>query len=183
MIRLAKWAFHTAINLTVFVLKGGVAAARRRGVTVGEDCRIYSRNFGTEPFLITIGDRVTLTSGVYLLTHDGSTGLVKDENGRRYQRFLPVSIGNDVFVGVNSIIMPGVSIGNNVVVGAGSVVTKDVPDNSVVAGNPAKHITSFEKFKSRIESTCVNDRALDGIEPYEKRVMTAIELSKNIENN
>ena len=178
MIRLVKWSFNTLLNLGEFVLRGGVAAARRRGVSIGQDCRIYTRNFGSEPFLVTIGDRVTLTSGVFVLTHDGSTGLVKSQDGNRYQRFLPVTIGNDVFVGVNSIIMPGVTIGNEVVIGAGSVVTKDVAGGSVIGGNPARVITSFDKFKQKIEDTCVNDSELVGVQPYETRVRTALELAK-----
>ena len=170
-------SINMMIDLGIFALRGGVEAARRKGVTIGKDCRIYVRSFGSEPFLIQIGDRVTLTSGVRILTHDGSTGLVKNQNGRRYQRYAPVSIGNDVFIGINSIIMPGVTVGSNVVIGAGSVVTKNVPDGSVVAGNPAKLITSFEEFQKGISETCVNDSELDGIKTYESRVNIAIDLA------
>lgn len=86
---------------------------------MGKNCRIYIKNWGSEPFLVTIGDHVTVTSGVKFITHDGSTCLVKDEYGKRYQRFTPIQVGSHVFIGVNSIIMPGVSIGSNVVISAG----------------------------------------------------------------
>ena len=56
----------------------------------------------------------------------------------------PIHIGNDVWIGGNVTIMPGLTIGNNVVIAAGAVVTKDVPDNSLVAGVPAKKVRDLE---------------------------------------
>src|SRR3954467_3595634 len=91
----------------ILFLKGGVAYARHLGVTVGQNCRIYTTRFGSEPFLVEIGNKVTVTSGVTILTHDGSTWLMNDSKGRRYL-FKKVKIGNNVFVGINSTIMPGV---------------------------------------------------------------------------
>lgn len=107
----------------------------------------------TRPCLITIGDDVKITSGVKILTHGydwsvlaGLYDVVLGSAGN-------VKIGNNVFIGMNSIILKGVNIGNNVVIGAGSVVNKDVPDNSVVAGNPAKFIMSIEDYyKKRIDA-------------------------------
>lgn len=170
-------AFSLLIDLCIIAIRGGVVAARRKGVVVGDDCRIYIRNFGTEPFLISMGDRVTITSGVKILTHDGSTGLIRDADGRRYQRYSPVRIGSDVFIGVNTIILPGISIGSNVVIGAGSVVTKDVPDGTVVAGNPAKVVMTFTDFRRKVEETCTNDNELDGARTYRERVSRSIEIS------
>ncbi len=163
-------------DLVFFFVKGGVYAARRKGVTVGNNCRIYIHSFGSEPFLISMGDSVTITSGVKIITHDGSTGLVRDEHGRRYQRYAPVKIGNNVFVGVNSVILPGVTIGSNVVVAAGSVVTRDVPDNNVVGGIPARRIMSFQAFSERTVSTCPNDSELDHIPEYKERVALAMQI-------
>lgn len=137
------------LSVFVFVFFGGVAAARMRGASVGRDCRIYVFAFGSEPFLIRIGDRVTITSGVRLITHDGATSLVRDASGRR-QRFGPVKIGDDVFIGGNSLVMPGVTIGSRVIVGAGSVVTRDIPDNSVVAGNPARILRTFDQYEQAV---------------------------------
>ena len=167
------------VDLAVFFLFGGVRAARRKGVTVGKRCRIYVRSFGSEPFLVSIGDDVTITSGVRILTHDGSTGLVRNGGGRRYQRFAPVTIGSRVFIGVNSIVMPGVTIGSDVVVGAGSVVTRDVPDGAVVAGNPARPITDFQTFRARIERTCANDEDLDDAGSYRERVERAMAIGQS----
>src|SRR5690606_24858527 len=118
-----------------------VSYGRSIGVTIGNNCRIYIDKFGTEPFLISIGDNVTITNEVRLITHDGATWLFRDEKGRRY-RYAPIVIGNNVFIGFRSLITPGVKIGNNVIIAAGTVVTKSIPDNSIVGGAPAKYISS-----------------------------------------
>ncbi len=176
---LIKSLFILLNDLFYFFIKGSVAYARKKGVNVGKNCRIYIKNWGSEPFLISLGSNVTITSGVKFITHDGSTCLVRNNKGQRYQRFGPINIGSNVFVGVNSIIMPGVNIGSNVVIGAGSVVTKDIPDNSVVVGVPAKVISNFSDFKNKVETTCVNDSELIGINDYEARVYHAIDLQKD----
>jgi acetyltransferase-like isoleucine patch superfamily enzyme len=160
--------------MVVLFWKNGVPHARRKGVTVGADCRIYIRRFGSEPFLISIGDRVTITSGVRLLTHDGSTRLIRDTDGSRYHRYGPVKIGDDVFIGINSIIMPGVTVGSRVVIGAGSVVTRDVPNGVVVAGNPARVIRDFDGFERDVRETCVSDRELARVQNYRERVGVAV---------
>lgn len=129
--------------------KGHEAAARHFGVRIGEGCRILSNVVTSEPWLLSIGDRVTVSADVMLITHDGAGWLVRDGRGRRF-RYAPVTIGNDVFVGARSVILPGVTIGNRVVIGAGSVVTKSVPDGVVVAGNPARVLSSYDAFQERV---------------------------------
>lgn len=93
---------------------------------------------------IQIGDNVTLAPRVHILAHDTST---KQFLG--YTRIGNVIIGNNVFVGADSVILPGVRIGDNVVIGANSTVVKDIPDNCVAAGSPAKIVCSIEEFVSR----------------------------------
>lgn len=175
---LIKSILTVLFDLIYFLRKGSIAFARKKGVKVGEQCRIYIKNWGSEPFLISIGDDVTVTSGVKFITHDGSTCLVKNSEGKRYQRFAPITVGSHVFIGVNSIVMPGVNIGSNVVVGAGSVVTKDIPDNSVVIGVPARVVSSFTNFHAKIEISCVSDSELAGVSDYQQRVELAIALQK-----
>lgn len=75
------------------------------------------------------------------MAHDAST-----KKSLNYARIAKVKIGNDVFIGAGSIIMPGVTIGNNVIVGAGSVVTKSLDANGVYAGNPARKIKDFDGY-------------------------------------
>ena len=144
-------------------ISGGARAARYLGATVGEHCRILSLEMGSEPWLITIGDRVTVSGGVQFLTHDGTGWLYNDDSGRRY-RYARVEVGSDVFIGNRSIIMPGVKIEDKCVVGAGSVVTRSVESGSVVAGNPARKVTSYEELMDRIASW-PSSRDLQGLEP------------------
>lgn len=109
-------------------------------------------NFGSEPYLITIGNNVRISNEVQFATHDGGSFVF-----RRYDkykgvvRFERITIGNDVFIGARSIILPGVTIGNNVVIGAGSVVTKSIPDNSVAAGVPAKILSDIETYAIKMK--------------------------------
>jgi acetyltransferase-like isoleucine patch superfamily enzyme len=130
-------------------LIGGDRASRWLGVKVGQGCRICPCNFGTEPWLVSIGDRVTVAPGVAFLTHDGSTWLFRDARGRRY-KYARIDVGSDVFIGLNAILMPGVKVGSRVVIGAGSVVTHSVSDGQIVAGNPAKVIGVYADLESRI---------------------------------
>jgi hypothetical protein len=133
--------------------------ARRLGVTVGTGCRILTRYFGSEPFLIEIGDRVTLSRDVMFLNHDGSTWLMRDERGRR-QQFGRIRVGSDVFIGARTILLPGVEIGDRVVVGAGSVVTRSIPSGLVVAGNPARVVATFDGLRARQLSECAAEQGL-----------------------
>ena len=93
------------------------------------------------PNLIEIGDNFISAPGSFILAHDASLLATYGK-----YKFGKTIIGNNVFLGVNSVVLPGVKIGSNVVIGAGCVVTKDIPDNSVVAGNPGKVICSIEEL-------------------------------------
>ena len=123
---------------------------RSRGVEIGENVHLFNTNidFG-HGFLVSIGNNVTLT-GVTVLAHDASTQipLGVSKVGR-------VKIGNNVFVGHGSIILPGVNIGDNCVIGAGSVVSKDIPSGSVAVGNPVRIVGNYadfvEKHKAQME--------------------------------
>jgi len=156
--------------------KSGVEYARHKGVSVGENCRIYTRNFGSEPWMISIGNKVTITSGVIILTHDGSTWLMNDDKGRRYL-YRRVEIKNNVFIGVNSVIMPGVKIEDNVIVAAFSIVTKSVPSGVIIAGNPAKIIGSYEAYRKEVLENYISDKDMDYTLDYKKRIERVIDNS------
>lgn len=98
-------------------------------------------------WLIEIGDDVTMAPRVHILCHDAST-----KNFLGYTKIGRVTIGNHVFIGAESVVLPGVTIGNNVIIGANSTITHDVPDNSVVAGTPARVICTLEEYLSKEKS-------------------------------
>lgn len=140
---------------------------RMSGVVVGDksqilNCKFSSSSKGDRFF---IGSNCTLTN-VSLLGHDASPTLflnelqMKDEltaRGSRRSYRKPIIIGNNVFVGWGAIILPGVVIGSNVVVAAGSVVTRDIPDGSVVAGNPAKIIKSIDSYLEKYKQLLADE--------------------------
>lgn len=129
--------------------------AKLIGVKMGKNVRIYGNPFwmfSTEPWCITLGNNVHITREVVFITHDGGTLLFRDKIPT-LEFTAPIVVKNNVYIGVRSIIMPGVTIGNNCVIAAASVVTKDIPDNCVVGGVPAHFIKStddyFEGLKSK----------------------------------
>lgn len=95
-------------------------------------------------WLITIGDNVTMAPRVHILCHDAST---KQHLG--YTKIGRVIIGSNVFIGAESVVLPGVTIGDNVIIGANSTVTHDIPANSVAAGSPARVICTLEEYLSK----------------------------------
>lgn len=102
--------------------------------------------------MISIGNKVKITKGVVILTHGFDWSVLREVYRRPFGSAGRVDIGNNVFIGMNSIILKNVQIGNNVVVAAGSVVTRDIPDNSVVMGNPAGVVMSLEDlYKKYLE--------------------------------
>ena len=141
-----------------------VRQARALGVRVGCDCRIYDCHFGSEPYLITIGDHVTITAGVQFCTHDGGVWVFRKEYPD-IDVFAPIRVGNNVFIGAYSILLPGAVVGDNCVIGAGSVVAGEIPANCVAAGAPARVVRSLEEYRSRSLARAVHIRNL----PREER--------------
>ncbi|TLX75678.1 acyltransferase [Labilibacter sediminis] len=119
---------------------------REQGVKIGKDCRIDSLLFSTEPYLIEIGNKVSIANGSALITHDASITCFRDEYPNS-DLFGTIKIGDNVFVGLNSMILPNTVIGNNCIIGAGSVVRGKFPDNSIIMGNPAKKIMDVKIHK------------------------------------
>lgn len=129
-----------------------VKYARSNGVKVGENCRLLTAEFGSEPYLISIGNHVLLSSNVSLLTHDGGSWPFRDlPEYEGVMKYAPVTIEDNCFIGMGATIMPGVTVHKNSVVGARSVVTKDVPEGSVVGGVPAKVICSTQEYAEKLK--------------------------------
>lgn len=136
------------IKRIVFRLRGDHTTEEliKRGLVVGKDFR---RLVGViiDPahcWHIHIGDKVTLAPRVHILAHDASTC-----HFIGYARIGNVNIGNNVFVGAETVILPGVTIGDNVVIGANSTVSKDIPSNSVAVGSPARVVCSIDDYIAR----------------------------------
>ena len=122
--------------------------ARKLGMKIGKNCRLYSLNIPTEPYLVEIGNNVIISGDVKFITHDGTYVLFKGhDNGCVYGK---IEIGDNCFIGLGAIITMGTTIGDNCIVGAGSVVRGKIPSNSVLMGNPAKVVFKTEMVKKMV---------------------------------
>tara|TARA_B100001063_G_scaffold70884_1_gene64983 strand:- start:5772 stop:6302 length:531 start_codon:yes stop_codon:yes gene_type:complete len=136
------------------------------GVHFGDGCRFIAvkrQTFGSEPYLIKLGNFVSISEGVRFITHDGGVWVHRnlDKSNEKIDHFGRIVIGNNVFIGMNVTILPNINIGDNCVIGTGSIVTKDIPSNSVVAGVPAKVLSSVDKYYSKNKNNFVNLKGLN----------------------
>jgi len=137
-----------------------------KGLQISSDCRLIgSPNFGSEPYLISIGERVTISARVSFVNHDGGTWVFRRQP--RYAnviKFGRITVLENCFIGFGATILPGVIIGPNAVVAAGSVVTQNVPANSVVGGVPARVLMSVEEYAEK----CLADNPSYDVDSYRK---------------
>jgi maltose O-acetyltransferase len=118
-----------------------------KGLKMGRNVQIVD-TFFIDPshcFLISIGDNSIICPNVRLIAHDASTKMILG-----YTKIGLITIKENCFVGDSTIVLPNVTIGSNSIIGSGSVITKDVPPNSVAAGNPAKVICSVDEYIAKI---------------------------------
>ena len=138
--------------------------AKKIGVNMKGTVHLYGNvGWSTEPWIITLGDNVHITDGVRFLTHDGGTLLFRDRVPD-LEITKPIVVGDNVYIGNNAIILPGVTIGNNVIIGAGAVVSRSVPDNSVAVGVPARVIKTADEYFEKIQSESLHLGHLVGLE-------------------
>lgn len=115
---------------------------RKKGIKVGNNVFINTRGIDIgHGFLIEIGNNVTIAIDAQIIAHDASTKIFLG-----YSKVGKVIIGDNVFIGARSVILPNVEIGDNVVVGAGAIVNRSIPANSVVVGNPARVVDTIDHF-------------------------------------
>ncbi len=130
-----------------------ISYLKRNKVIIGDNCIIYAPNHTQidirKPYLIKIGSNVKITSGVTILAHDYSVSVQRIKFGEFVGGSLPVTIGNNVFIGTKATILMGTEIGDNCIIGANSVVKGNFPSGSVIAGNPAKVIMKIDEMYER----------------------------------
>ncbi len=126
------------------------------GIKIKGTPRFIAPNVRFDDFnKITLGDRLVVSNNVYFLTHDYSftTSLIaigktpKSDIGIIRE----IEIGDNVFIGMNSIILPGCKIGNNVIIGAGSIAKGEIPNDTIFAGNPAKMIGQIQDYAIKVQ--------------------------------
>lgn len=149
----------TALKLLKQTIKGPFQTAIDDGLRAGKGVTVMSGvSFGSEPYLISLGDEVRISSNVLFVTHDGGTwAFRKQPEFRDVVKYDKIEIGDGAFICANSTILPGVTIGHHAVVGAGSVVCKNIPPETVWAGVPARQICTLRDYAERTKAAMPED--------------------------
>lgn len=142
------------------------------GFEIGKGTFFFDPNSTTidreRPWMLKIGEYCKITRGTIILTHDYSRSVLRRKYGEIIGEAGKTVIGDNVFIGMNSIVLMGTTIGNNVIVGAGSVVSGNIPDNVVIAGNPAKVIRTLDEHYLRRKEKTIKEAKLYARELYNK---------------
>ena len=149
--------FKLLVNIRLFLVNLSYETKRKflikQGAKIGKGTRLnnLTSDFGTEPYLVEVGENCLFAKDTYFVTHDGGVKVLNSLHKfeKNMDKIAPIKVGNNVYTGMRSMIMPGVIIGDNVIIGACSVVTHDIPSNSVAVGIPAKVICSLEEYYKR----------------------------------
>ncbi len=155
--------------------KAYIEICKAKGMKVGKDVIfVEAPNFGSEPFLIEIGDRTKITANCTFINHDGAMYVIRSmEKYKDARNFGRTKIGKNCFIGNNCTILPGVEMGDNCILGAGSVLSSSMPSNTVFAGTPARMICTIEEYGDKaLKNNVVYPRELepmrDKLEAYIK---------------
>lgn len=133
-------------------IKWKIWRLKKQGLQIADDCRLLAGPgcFGSEPYLISIGRRVTIAAGVSLITHDGGTWVFRARpEFREVIRYGRITIHDNCLIGIGATILPGVSVGPDSVIAAGAVVSRDVPPGEVWGGVPARFIQTVEEYAGK----------------------------------
>ena len=146
---------------------------RAEGMRIGTGTKLFSKPSAvlidlTRPWLIDIGKNVQITIGVKILTHGYDWSVLKGKFGEVLGSAGKVTIGDNCFIGMNTVILKGTTIGNNTIIGAGSVVTGGgYPSDCVLAGNPARVICSLDEYREKRQKAQLSE-AVEMVREYEK---------------
>lgn len=140
-------ALRMAVN-TLRLHQDPVRYFRSQGAEIGQDVEIFGANlytFGSEPYLVSIGNQVTISHQVDFITHDGGLRVARGMHPDAYI-YGRIHVADRCFLGAHSILMPGARIGEGSVIGSGSIVTGDIPSGVVAVGAPAKPVKTVEEY-------------------------------------
>ena len=163
---LRLWTIPGALKRAEYIKKKRIFAE------FGNECSYMNRNIPLYAKLIKVGNNVHFASHVTFITHDVAHMMINRmqiQGPKVREKVGCIEIGNNVFIGMNTIICRNVSIGDNVILGAGSVVTKNCESNSVYAGNPAKRIRSLNDFIDKRKAV-QKEEAMLLVKEYKKRL-------------
>lgn len=142
-----RQALNLAVN-TARLHRDPVRYFRGQGVEIGDDVEIFGARlftFGSEPYLVSIGNQVTISHGVDFITHDGALRIARAKypNAYIYGR---IQVADHCFLGAHCVLLPGTNVGEGSVIGSGSIVTGEIPPGVVAIGVPAKPVKSVEEY-------------------------------------
>lgn len=168
MLKKFKTIFYSAKTLAI-----------KKGVKMGDNCIIAKTvDFGSEPYLISIGNNFYSSDNIKFITHDGAVNVIRNlyEEFKNADLINKIKIGNNVFLGVDVVVLPGTIIRDNVIVGAKSVVKGELKSNSVYAGIPAKYVCSLKDYLEKNEKKFTFTKSLNS---REKKAFLLKELSES----
>lgn len=145
-------------------MKAYIEICKYQGLKLGKDVKVFERvYFGSEPFLIEIGDKTQIAGGTRFVNHGGTTKTIRRLAGFEDIRiFGRIKIGKNCTIGSNCVIQQDVEMGDNCILGAGSILTHSIPDNVVFSGNPARFICSTEQYaESLLDQNTMYPRELE----------------------
>ena len=150
---------------------------RSQGTEIGEGVEIFGADlftFGSEPYLVSIGNQVTISHNVDFITHDGGLRVarVRYPNAYLYGR---IQVADRCFLGAHCVLLPGTSVGAGSVIGSGSVVTGEIPPGVVAIGVPAKPVKSVEEYIEGKRHLWIDTR---GLTPKAKRELLRRRLAE-----
>lgn len=170
-------ALSLALN-TTRLRRDPVRYFRRQGVEIGEDVEIFGAQlftFGSEPYLVSIGNQVTISHNVDFITHDGGMRVIR---GKHPGAFLygQITIADNCFIGAHCVLLLGAKVGAGSVIGCGSIVTGEIPSGVVAYGAPAKPIKSVEEYMLEKQHLWIDTK---GLTPAAKRELITRKLAND----